>query len=303
MADSYINELRFFMKSMKFFGNLPLKNLNSSNINLIVFKGVSLDAAYTIVTYIVIIFRGVQDAFDNTILNTIQVVLLLLIRLFALTTTLNVVKMVEEIDEIDVHVKLLRGKQPFLTNQKKRLKIWVFSLIVLIMTSKVGIYGLLIKDVVAFFMYVFTAVPIHACLIMYVALCIALIQRQRYLCSECRLLFCQINITEYKGPDSAFDLMKIRHIHLKLMNFLKTFNELFSTFNLLILIYSYYNIIVCFVMSRFDEISFARPTDRYEVFKNFVLIIRTYAIYMIWCSLHNQFNLEVRFFATYCLFH
>lgn len=120
---------------------------------------------------------------------------------------------------------------------------------------------------------------------------------QHFLWNECKLLFYHMDTSVFTGPDPALALMKIRHIHLMLMNSLKNFNKVFSSVNLLTTIYAYFHIILHFVKSRFDEIKFSETSHHDEV-RNFFMMFRTYIIYIRWFSFHNQFQCEVSFLTV-----
>lgn len=293
MSEIIIKEVRFFLKIMKFFGNLPLKNLNAENFEQIRFKFFSLETLYSFMVYTFLIILYIFYYTEG--LQTVELAnlfLMLTIRLCTLSSSLQTVKLLAEISGIDDHFKRLRGKRPVLKSQIKRSVVQGSTLILLFTTSQFWKI-LLLKGHLALLTYIIHIIPIYLSVIIYYSLCTALINRQIDICSECHLLFNEIGTLTHKGSDSALVLMKIRHSHLMLMNFLRNFNKVFSTMNLISTIQVYFRVISNFLMGHSKELNRAGGTHHKSSYFEILKMLRSYAMHFLLCSFHNQFQSEV----------
>lgn len=300
MSESF-EEIRFLLKVLKFSGNLPLKKIDSYHLKEIQFKWISLETFYCSLVYAGIIMQFRTIFKKMSIVQNIYSSMLFLCWVAVLYGCLKIKCLLSHIEEFDNGVSTLRGKQPFLKYQRKRYIVVVTIAILILGTNMIiNYYGYGHLEAVIFLMFLNT--PYLLYVILYLSISTAIIMRQKYLRSECCLLFFQIRTMTYKGPNPIVLLMKLRHLHLLLVRCIKTFEKNFSLTNMMNAACIYALGIYSFGYSQVVELKYVELPSEMSLLPYYVLCGRVAVCYFGFYYTNEQLKFEVSSYRFVKLF-
>lgn len=228
----YENEFRAIIKLGILIGQVPLLLPNLSSIEDLKFKILSFTSVYYFGLSIVVLIQYMNEIWSVlSIARNFEN----LYKMFAKIITFHIVMRIKSIligiEEFDEDLRQLRGKTPFSWRCQYRKISWIIIVIInIILSTLISMPIIEYKDLIYFVLLNSTKLFFIS---LYCILCITLARRQHYLSNECGLLFYNIKMLTYNGPDSVLPLLKIRHLHLRLISCCDMISDIFSLYNLI----------------------------------------------------------------------
>lgn len=286
-------EIQFILLFLKVVGNLPSKNWDGENFEASSFDIFSFESFYCFFIYMGLAAHLVNKLWvEMSMVRNFYTVALLLCRLSMMFGCTEMPKLLLKIEQFDNGVEAMTGKRPFAKDQRKRCILWT-TVVAVLMSFNTVIWLLCYGnyETVLFFFLLNGPVTIYVAL--YMAICAAFYKRLNYTGCECRLIFDEMRFSSFNDLNSVLPLMKIRHLHMSLLNALNSFNEIFSNTNVMYSIIIYIYCMYSFGYTRAVQLEFVEQPAKVTLLAFYVLCARSISGYFFLSFLNYRLGLEV----------
>lgn len=277
---------------MRIFGNLPLQSINMDSIEDMNFSWMSLDTFYCILVHFATIrIYCLQVIQESSIAISLYLAYIMCFKLMLLYGSVNVRILLLKIQEFDRVLTLLKGKTPYYELERARKTFWM-SMVVIILTVNFAIWCITIDDIYHIIFQMMVNSPLTLYLFLYPAICIALIVRLKYICSECQIHFNEPSRSNHDTLNPSLPLLKIRHLHLNLIECFSIVNRIFWIPNLMFSISVYTSCFVAFAETSVLIKNEAGIPKYVYVFS--IMSICRLLHYISFCVVNERIRTEVR---------